>query len=143
MLAKSGKEYVQLPYSVKGMDMTFTGLQTDAIKKINRIRKEDLCFSLQETAYSMICEAAERALALTKKRSVVVCGGVAQNKRLQEMLKTMADDWKCKFGVAANEFNADNGAMIAYVGSIMKKEKRLAIKNCIPIQKYRTDQFTF
>jgi len=142
-LALRGKPSVPLPYSVKGMDMTFTGLQTDAIKRIGKVRKEDLCSSLQETAYSMICEAAERALALTKKRSVLVCGGVAQNRRLQEMLTTMAKDWNCRFGVAANEFNADNGAMIAYVGATMKKERGLPANKCIPIQRYRTEQFIF
>ena len=143
MLASKGKEYVLLPYTVKGMDMSFTGLLTDAVKRVNKVSKEDLCHSLQETAYSMVCEASERALALTKKKSVIVCGGVAQNKRLQEMLKIMAADWGCKFGVAANEFNADNGAMIAYTASIMKKTKRLPVGKCMPIQKYRTDQFVF
>lgn len=140
-LALSAKRYILLPYTVKGMDLAFTGLLTESITRARTERKEDVCYSAQETAYAMLCEAAERALALTKKKEVIVCGGVAQNKRLQEMLKIMASDWGCKFGVAPGEFNADNGAMIAYVGGLLGKKRSLPLKEVVPIQKFRTDQF--
>ena len=140
-LAKEAEKYVMLPYTVKGMDMTFTGILTDSAKKAKSGSKPDVCYSLQETAYAMLCEASERALALTRKKEVITCGGVAQNKRLQEMLKTMAEDWNCKFGVAPNEFNGDNGAMIAYTGILSGKKRALALEDCVPISKYRTDQF--
>lgn len=142
-IAKFSKKYIQLPYTVKGMDLSFTGLLTECIKRTkNGEMKEDICHSFQETAFSMLCEAAERALALTKKKEVVLCGGVAQNKRLQEMITEMAKEWKCKFGVAPNEFNADNGAMIAYVGCLLGKKRAIKLNECIPIQKFRTDQFS-
>ena len=140
--ASQSRNFIQLPYTVKGMDLIFGGLLTDSIKKFNNgARKEDLCFSVQETAFSMLCEATERALALTKKKELIVCGGVAQNKRLQEMLQMVAEDWGCRFGVAPNEFNGDNGAMIAYMGCLMGKERALKIEECLPIQKFRTDAF--
>ncbi|MBI5159088.1 N(6)-L-threonylcarbamoyladenine synthase Kae1 [Candidatus Micrarchaeota archaeon] len=139
-LAREGK-YVELPYSVKGMDLTFTGLLTHAIKKLQTTRKEDVCYSLQETAFSMCVEATERALALTRKKQVVACGGVAQNTRLQKMLQLMAEPHGAKFGVAPGEFNADNGAMIAYTGLLMQQhgmaEKQSEVK---AIQKFRTDE---
>ncbi|MFH1447300.1 MAG: KEOPS complex N(6)-L-threonylcarbamoyladenine synthase Kae1, partial [Candidatus Micrarchaeota archaeon] len=116
-----GGKYVELPYVVKGMDLSFTGLQTDAIKKLGDHSKQDMCYSLQETAFSMLTEATERALVLTKKKELVVCGGVAQNKRLQEMLKEMAQEHNATFGVAPNELNADNGAMIAYTALYLYK----------------------
>ena len=141
-LASQGKNFIQLPYTVKGMDLIFGGLLTDSIKKFRGgAKKEDLCLSVQETSFSMLCEAAERALALTKKKELIVCGGVAQNKRLQEMLQLVAEDWNCKFGVAPNEFNGDNGAMIAYVGCLLGRKRALQIEKCIPIQKFRTDAF--
>ncbi|MEM2974772.1 MAG: KEOPS complex N(6)-L-threonylcarbamoyladenine synthase Kae1 [Candidatus Micrarchaeia archaeon] len=141
-LASQGRNFIQLPYTVKGMDLIFGGLLTESIKKFKEgVDKENLCFSVQETAYSMLCEAAERALALTGKKEVVVCGGVAQNRRLQTMLKIVANDWGCKFGVAPNEFNGDNGAMIAYVGCLLGKKRTLKLREIIPIQKFRTDAF--
>jgi len=141
-LASHGRNFIPLPYTVKGMDLIFGGLLTDSIRKFNSgVNREDLCFSVQETAYSMLCEAAERALALTKKKELIVCGGVAQNKRLQAMLGKVADDWGCRFGVAPNEFNGDNGAMIAYVGCMLGKKRALALDEILPIQKFRTDAF--
>ncbi|MFA6035941.1 MAG: KEOPS complex N(6)-L-threonylcarbamoyladenine synthase Kae1, partial [Candidatus Micrarchaeia archaeon] len=122
-MAQGGK-YVQMPYTVKGMNMTFTGLLTDAVKKVEsgKFAKKDVCFSVQETAFSMLTEACERALALTEKREVLACGGVAQNKRLCQMLGLMAREHGARFATAPAEFNADNGAMIAYTGVLARKQ---------------------
>jgi len=141
LLALKAKKYVTLPYTVKGMDTSFSGMLTHAQRLIGKETAEDLCFSMQETGYATLCEVTERALALTGKKQVIVCGGVAQNKRLQGMVQEMAKEWDCKFGVAPNEFNADNGAMIAYVGTLMNRKRSLPIQKCVPIQKYRTDEF--
>ena len=141
LLALKAKKYVTLPYTVKGMDASFSGMLTHAQRLVEKESAEDLCFSMQETGYASLCEVTERALALTGKKEIIVCGGVAQNKRLQGMVKEMADEWGCDFGVTANEYNADNGAMIAYVGTLMGKKRALPLSECVPIQKYRTDQF--
>jgi len=119
-LAHGGK-YIELPYTVKGMNMTFTGLLTDAKKRIGKHGREDLCFSLQETSFAMLTEACERALALTRKKEVLACGGVAQNKRLCEMLGLMAEEHRARFASAPSQFNADNGAMIAYTGLLVRR----------------------
>ncbi|MBI5051551.1 tRNA (adenosine(37)-N6)-threonylcarbamoyltransferase complex transferase subunit TsaD [Candidatus Micrarchaeota archaeon] len=121
-LAKQGK-YVELPYTVKGMNLVFSGLLTQAGKLFKAgVSKEDLAYSIMETSFSMVGEATERALFLTKKKNLVVCGGVAQNKRLQIMLRTMCDEDGVRFGVAPDEFNRDNGAMIAYTGELLYKK---------------------
>ncbi|MFA5049892.1 MAG: KEOPS complex N(6)-L-threonylcarbamoyladenine synthase Kae1 [Candidatus Micrarchaeia archaeon] len=120
-LAKTGR-YIEFPYTVKGMNLTFSGLLTYAENLIGKESKEDLCYSLMETAFSELCEATERALYLTKRKGIIVCGGVAQNKRIQQMLKTMCDEDGIEFGVAPDEFNRDNGAMIAYAGYLMHKQ---------------------
>lgn len=139
-LAREGM-YFQLPYTVKGMDLAFTGLLTHAERMLSAHRKEDVCRSLQETAFAMLCEATERAVAMAKRNDVVACGGVAQNSRLQEMLGIMCRERGARFGVAPNEFNADNGAMIAYTGMLMLKagmkftEKEMKVR-----QRFRTDE---
>lgn len=118
-LAEKGK-YVELPYTVKGMNLVFSGLLTHAEKLYTKGgKKEDLCHSLMETAFAMICEATERALFLTGKKGIIACGGVAQNRRLREMLGIMCSDDNVKLGIAPDEFNRDNGAMIAYAGEVL------------------------
>ena len=108
--------YFPLPYTVKGMNFAFAGLLTSALREVGRQRTEDICHSLMETAFAELCEASERALCLTGKKEVTVCGGVAQNARFCEMLSLVAKEHGARFGVAAPEYYADNGAMIAYTG---------------------------
>lgn len=120
-LALSGK-YIELPYVVKGMDLSFTGIVTEASKKIKSgSKKEDICFSLQETTFAMLTEVTERALAHTGKQEVLLTGGVAANKRLQEMLAVMCKERGAKFYSVPKEYAMDNGAMIAWTGVVMQK----------------------
>jgi universal protein Kae1 len=122
-LAKNGKQLVKLPYTVKGMDVSLSGLLTAAITafKKGEYKVEDLCFSLQETAFSMVTEVTERALAHTEREEVLLTGGVAANKRLQTMIKSVAEQHNARFEVVPTEFAIDNGAMIAWTGVLAYK----------------------
>ena len=137
--AAKGKEYHLLPYTVKGMNFAFSGLFTNAKKKIGKIEENDLCYSLMETAFCELCEATERALMLTNKKQVIVCGGVAQNAELIKKVKAMAKAHKAKGGTCDNVYNADNGAMIAYAGFLQGKNT-IEPKNVWTNQKWRIDQ---
>lgn len=139
-LAGGGK-YVELPYSVKGMNLVFSGLLTAAEKAAKKHPHRDVAYSLMETSFAMTCEVAERALFLTNKKHLVACGGVAQNRRLQCMLATMCKEDGVRFGVAPDEYNRDNGAMIAYAGWLLyKKYGPMDVKECVPITNYRIDR---
>ena len=122
-LASKGKNFIKLPYTVKGMDMSFSGLLTAAINVLHKGKHslEDLCFSLQEVVFSMLTEVTERALAHTEKPEVLLTGGVAANKRLQEMLKVMAEEHDARFCVVPRQYATDNGAMIAWTGVLCYK----------------------
>ncbi|MFI5412799.1 MAG: tRNA (adenosine(37)-N6)-threonylcarbamoyltransferase complex transferase subunit TsaD [Candidatus Micrarchaeales archaeon] len=136
-----GGRYISMPYTVKGMDFTFTGLMTHAEGMLGKKSISDIAYSLQETAFSMLCEATERALFLTKKRELILCGGVAQSKRLREMLKEVSRSHKIMFGVAPDEFNADNGAMIALVAERLFRSGYTFSESEITInQRYRIDR---
>ncbi len=138
-VARNGR-YIEMPYTVKGMDFTFTGLLTYSGKLLKKNNVRDVAYSIQETAFSMLCEATERALLLTKKNDIVLCGGVAQSERLREMVKTIAKDHKKGFFVAPNELNADNGAMIAVVAEkMMETKQHYDIEDCDIKQRYRID----
>ncbi len=138
---KRSRKLIKLPYSVKGMDITFSGLLTSAIKSYERgERLEDVCYSLQETAFSMITEITERAIAHTNKSEVMLVGGVAANNRLREMLNIMCQEQNVKFYVPEKQFCGDNGAMIAWLGILMYKNgKRMKIEETRPIPNYRSD----
>jgi N6-L-threonylcarbamoyladenine synthase len=122
-LASKGKKYVKLPYSVKGMDVSLGGLQTNLSHKIKsgQFSKEDLCFSMQETVFAMLVEVAERAMAHTGKKELLLGGGVACNKRLQEMCSVMCNERKAESFALENQFLVDNAAMIAICGLEMHK----------------------
>ncbi|MCS7143902.1 MAG: bifunctional N(6)-L-threonylcarbamoyladenine synthase/serine/threonine protein kinase [Archaeoglobaceae archaeon] len=118
-LAESGKKYYPLPYVVKGMDFSFSGMVTAAQKLKNEAKLEDLAFSFQETAFAMLTEVTERALAYLGYDEVLLVGGVGVNRRLQSMLKTMCEDRGAKLYFPPSELMGDNGAMIAYTGLLM------------------------
>jgi len=141
-LAKKSDNYIKLPYVVKGMDLSFSGLLTAAIRKYESgINLEDLCYSLQETAFSMLVEVTERALAHSKKGEVMLCGGVAANSRLREMLATMAEEHYAEFFMPPVKYCGDNGAMIAWLGYLMYKNGfRQSLDETTVIQRYRTDE---
>lgn len=119
-LAASGK-YLELPYSIKGMDIALSGILTK-LRQMNESGKyqpEDLAYSLQETVFAMLVEAAERALAHTGKKELLLGGGVACNSRLKEMCRIMCEERKCRLFVPENSLLVDNAGMIAYLGEIM------------------------
>jgi glycoprotease/Kae1 family metallohydrolase len=138
-VAEGGK-YFPLPYVVKGMNLSFSGLLTQAVKEAEKRGKRDAAHSLFETSFAMLCEVAERALFLTGKRGLVLCGGVAQNKRLQQMMGQMCREDGVEVGVAPDEYNRDNGAMIAYAGELIWKRGAKQPEECTVDQNYRIDK---
>ena len=121
-LANKSSTYVSLPYAVKGNDVSFSGLLS-ATKSIVSEGVENACFSLQETAFAMISEASERALAFTKKKEFLVVGGVTANKRLSEMLQSVCKRQNCKFFVSPQNYTGDCGSQIAWTGLLESSVK--------------------
>ncbi len=124
-LASKGWNYIELPYVVKGMDFSLSGILTNLKQKFNskKYNIQDLAFSLQETVFAMLIECTERAMAHTGKKELLLGGGVACNSRLQEMAKIMCKERGAKVFVPDKSLLMDNGAMIAYLGEIMFKKK--------------------
>jgi N6-L-threonylcarbamoyladenine synthase/protein kinase Bud32 len=119
-LAHKSQRLVSLPYVVKGMDLSLSGLLTAATSALQKgdYGLEDVCYSLQEHAFSMVTEVTERALAHTEKKEVLLTGGVAANKRLQAMLGVIAEEHDAQFSVVPQQYATDNGAMIAWTGAL-------------------------
>ena len=146
-MAKKGKKYLPLPYCVKGMDVSFSGilsyLEEKAVPllKDGEYTKEDLCFSLQETIFAMLIETTERAMAHCGSTEVLICGGVGCNLRLQEMMGIMCEERNAKLFATDERFCIDNGAMIAQAGKLMFKSGLIEKPEQISVtQRYRTDE---
>ncbi|XP_012284992.1 probable tRNA N6-adenosine threonylcarbamoyltransferase [Orussus abietinus] len=144
--AKRGKNMVPLPYVVKGMDVSFSGILSYIEDHLNRwlssgeFCKEDLCFSLQETVFAMLIEITERAMAHTGSSEVLIVGGVGCNEKLQNMMETMCKERGAVVHSSDERFCIDNGVMIAVAGLL-----QFNTVGCTPwiqttcVQRYRTD----
>ena len=124
-LASESRNYIELPYKVKGMDIALSGILTNLKQKLEskKYSLEDLSYSLQETIFAMLVETAERALAHTGKKELLLGGGVACNTRLQEMCRIMCKERGAKFFCPENQFLVDNAGMIAFLGEIIFKSQ--------------------
>jgi N6-L-threonylcarbamoyladenine synthase/N6-L-threonylcarbamoyladenine synthase/protein kinase Bud32 len=140
--AASGSALLPLPYSVKGMDVAFSGMLTAALALRRDGRSlEDLAFSIQEVAFAMLTEVTERAMAYAGKDEVLLGGGVARNRRLQEMTSRMAADRGARMFVPPGDLCVDNGAMIAWTGLVMHRAGvRVALRDTEIDQRFRTDE---
>ena len=114
--AKSSR-YLHLPYSVKGNDVSFSGMLTASKNLLDRGSPfEEVCYSIQETAFAMVTEVTERALAFTGKKEVMIVGGVAANRRLSSMMAQMASRHSAVVTMTPLEYSGDCGAQIAWTG---------------------------
>lgn len=145
-LAKQGKNFYSLPYVVKGMDVSFSGILSCIAQKAPLLLKSgeyteaDLCFSLQETVFAMLVEITERAMAHSGSQEVLIVGGVGCNERLQEMMGKMAEERGAKLFATDERFCIDNGCMIAQAGwEMFRAGMSVDLNKCTFTQRYRTD----
>ncbi|KAF2766744.1 peptidase M22, glycoprotease [Teratosphaeria nubilosa] len=159
-LAKKGKVLIELPYAVKGMDVSFSGIlarveelakKLEAAQKSGQpwmdpetnepITREDLCFTLQETVFAMLVEITERAMAHVGARQVLIVGGVGCNERLQQMMGMMAAERNGSVYATDERFCIDNGIMIAHAGLLAwKMGFRTPLEESTFTQRFRTDE---
>ena len=158
-LAKTGQVLLELPYAVKGMDVSFSGIlarvEEMAVKleksQANEpwkddatgaaITKSDLCFTLQETVFAMLVEITERAMAHVGANQVLIVGGVGCNERLQQMMGMMAAERGGSVFATDERFCIDNGIMIAHAGLLAHGMGfKTALGESTFTQRFRTDE---
>ncbi|KAK9825503.1 hypothetical protein WJX74_002135 [Apatococcus lobatus] len=144
--AKTGTRLLEMPYVVKGMDVSFSGILSfmeSTAKELlakGELTPADLCFSLQETVFAMLIEITERAMAHCNKSDVLIVGGVGCNLRLQEMMRVMVSERGGSLYAMDDRYCIDNGAMIAWPGLLALQQgltTSLADSTCS--QRFRTD----
>jgi N6-L-threonylcarbamoyladenine synthase len=146
-LAKKGSILIDLPYIVKGMDVSFSGLLSHiegvAIQLLESgaVKAEDLCFSLQETIFAMLIEITERAMAHVGAQDVLIVGGVGCNLRLQEMMGIMVKERGGRLYATDDRYCIDNGAMIAWPGLLSLQCGQVTqLEESTCTQRFRTDE---
>jgi N6-L-threonylcarbamoyladenine synthase/protein kinase Bud32 len=139
--AKRG-EYTDLPYVVKGMDFSFSGIMSAAKQAADDGEPvENVCRGLEENVFGMLTEVSERALALTGRDELVLGGGVGQNDRLRGMLAAMCEQRGAEFYAPEPRFLRDNAGMIAVLGAKMAEAgDTLAIEDSAIDSHFRPDE---
>ena len=141
-----GSKFVPMPYAVKGMDMSFSGILSYVEEKTAEWLQEgyspaDLCHSLQENLFAMLIETTERAMAHCGSQEVLIVGGVGCNKRLQRMMTDMCNERGAKVFATDMRFCIDNGAMIAQAGwEMFNCGMTTPFEETTITQRYRTDE---
>ncbi|KAL5108515.1 hypothetical protein TcWFU_001652 [Taenia crassiceps] len=145
--AKRGKKFYELPYAVKGMDVSFAGILSYLKERAPNLldsgeyTQADFCFSLQETVFAMVVEITERAMAHCNAKEVLIVGGVGCNLRLQEMMACMAKERGAKLCATDDRYCVDNGAMIAQAGyEMLRVGMTTPLAEATVTQRYRTDE---
>lgn len=146
-LAKQGgSKLIELPYVVKGMDVSFSGIlacveeNAETLLASGEATPADLCFSLQETVFAMLVEITERAMAHVESKDVLIVGGVGCNVRLQEMMNIMVEERGGVLYSTDDRYCIDNGAMIAWPGLLAYKQGDVTLlDDATCTQRFRTD----
>ncbi len=139
--ALAGAELLPLPYSVHGMDVAFSGMLTATLAlRAKGAARPDLAYSVEVTAYSMLTEITERALAHRRRDTVVLGGGVACNERLRSMVREMVEGRGGTMYAPPKSLCVDNGAMIAWTGLLAhRKGLSVPVESSAVQPRQRTD----
>lgn len=124
----------------KGCDFSFSGLKTAVRNHVEKLPKgdlspediADLAYSFQITVGEVLKDRCQNAINQFKETyaeqlknpTLVVCGGVAANLHLRQILLDLTKQANMDFIAPPMALCSDNGAMIAWVG-VEKLNKNL------------------
>ena len=106
-----------------GLDFSFSGLKTAVVTAVQNQTLTpqfiaDVAASFEEAAVDVLAIKCEWALEQTGSKQLVVAGGVSANLKLRNRLKQLSEKLGVRVYFPRPEFSTDNGAMIAYAGSL-------------------------
>jgi N6-L-threonylcarbamoyladenine synthase len=115
------------PMLKNGLNFSFSGLKTQVINLYKELNLEsasakdpalkNLAASFQAAVVEVLVHKLTAAVKLTKAKGAVLAGGVACNGPLRALAKESLTKIDCRFWVPRRSWCADNGAMIAFLGS--------------------------
>lgn len=106
-----------------GLDFSFSGLKTFALTTLQNSGNDaqtraDIARAFQDAVIDTFAIKCQRALQHTGLQTLVVAGGVSANAALRTRLDTLAQKNNAQVFYPRLEFCTDNGAMIAFAGSL-------------------------
>ncbi|MFS1525896.1 tRNA (adenosine(37)-N6)-threonylcarbamoyltransferase complex transferase subunit TsaD [Microbulbifer sp. 2304DJ12-6] len=114
-----------------GLDFSFSGLKTFTLTTVRRHALDnglpdeqtcaDIAAAFQEAVVDTLVIKCRRAIKASGYKTLVIAGGVSANQRLRECLETSLRKGGVSVYYPRHEFCTDNGAMIAYAGSLRLK----------------------
>lgn len=126
-LAEAGDpQAIRIPKAMlgrqKGFDFSFSGTKThmsNVLSKLGSVHGQllsDVCASFQEAIVEQLVRKALLALHRTGIRNLLLCGGVACNRRLRTALHVECERQGFSYCAAPARWCTDNAAMIACAG---------------------------
>jgi N6-L-threonylcarbamoyladenine synthase len=113
-------------FSKNSFDFSFSGLKTSVVNYVKanpeppagypKDRLTDLVSSFQEAVVDVLVKKTIQLARHEELKKVVLCGGVAANRRLRERMKEEASQDKIKVFFPRPSFCTDNAAMVGVVG---------------------------
>jgi N6-L-threonylcarbamoyladenine synthase len=110
-----------------GLDFSFSGLKTFALNTWENNRqgaedkeqlRADIARAFEDAVVDTLLIKCRRALEQSGCSRLVVAGGVGANQRLRQRLQQLANEHRFSVSFPRLEFCTDNGAMIAFAGSL-------------------------
>ena len=126
------KFYFTIP-KVQELNFSFSGLKTNFKRFVETQEKQEpgfiqrekynLCASLQYTISEILYQKVEKAIKITNVKDIVYGGGVSANSMIRERFKSNMKNVNHYFPKL--EYTTDNAAMIAIVGYLKYKTKKI------------------
>jgi N6-L-threonylcarbamoyladenine synthase len=108
-----------------GLDFSFSGLKTFAITTLrdatdndSQQTRADIARAFEDAVADTFAIKCKRALQQTGMKRLVIAGGVSANQTLRKRLSQLAKKEGFKIFYPRPAFCTDNGAMIAFAGSL-------------------------
>lgn len=104
-----------------GLDFSFSGLKTHvrttaSQHELNQQTVADIALAFEVAVVDTLVIKCKRALQQSRRKRLVVCGGVGANTRLRTELRAAAAALGVQTFYPPPQLCTDNGAMIAYAG---------------------------
>lgn len=124
-MAQLGKHSYNLPAPKDddSYDFSFSGIKSAVINLVhnekqrgNKINKEDLATSFQETAVGILVKKTTRALKQYGVKQLLVAGGVSANSGLRKALEDVCKELNVELLKPEIKYCTDNAAMIGAAG---------------------------
>lgn len=106
--------------SDQSLDFSFSGFKTAALRHIkkNQLNKnspqlKDFLASFEHSVVKALISNLKKAVSKHFPESLILCGGVARNKRLREQFTELAEEKGLQSFIPSPECCTDNAAMVA------------------------------